>query len=110
LSNPANWLFAAVGDGAVIGFAYGYELGRLDGNGRMLYIHEVGVTEPCRRQGVGCRLMTELKAACKKAGIAKYFLSAYQSNAAANALYRKLGCEVSAESGGNDTMYYLKTE
>jgi ribosomal protein S18 acetylase RimI-like enzyme len=110
LSNPANWLFAAVDGGAVIGFAYGYELSRLDGAGRMLYIHEVGVTEARQRQGIGYRMMTELKAVCKQVGIGKYFLSAYQSNVAANALYRKLGCAVSAESGGNDTMYYLKIE
>jgi hypothetical protein len=42
LSNPMNWLFAYIKDGRIIGFAYGYELNRLNNIGNMLYIHEVG--------------------------------------------------------------------
>lgn len=105
LRNPANWLWAAVCGGAVIGFAYGYALQRLDGAGPMLYIHEVGAAEPWQRQGVGFRMMSALKDACRAAGLSKLFLSCYQSNAGANALYRKLGGEVDSVSHGDDTCY-----
>ena len=44
------WLYAALREDAVIGFAYGYELSSLDGKADMLYIHEVGVAEPEQRR------------------------------------------------------------
>lgn len=110
LVNPDNWLYAAVSEGRIIGFAYGYELRRLDSQGNMLYIHEVGVMEQYQRQGVGYRMMSELKSACREKGICKYFLSANQNNAGANALYQKLGGTVSSESLGKDTSYYFATK
>lgn len=108
LKNPRNWLFAAVYEGVIIGFAYGYELNRLDGKGNMIYINEVGVMDQYRRQGIGFRMMSELKAACKEKKICRYFLTAYQNNEGANALYKKLGGEVPAESGGNDVVYHFR--
>lgn len=108
LENPANWLFAAVKDDVVIGFAYGYELNRLDNKGNMLHVHEVGVMDACQRQGVGYNLMTALKAACREKRISRFFLSAYRNNAGANALYKKLGGQVSEESQGNDVEYHFQ--
>lgn len=52
LKNPNNWIFAALMEDTIIGFAYGYELNRLNNAGNMLYIHEVGVMEKYQRQGV----------------------------------------------------------
>ena len=43
LSDTRNWIYAAVLEGKVIGFAYGYELNRLDRKQNMLYIHEVQI-------------------------------------------------------------------
>lgn len=110
LTNPENWFYAAILQNRIIGFAYGYELRRLDSQGNMLYIHEVGVMEEYQRQGVGYRMMSELKNVCRKKGICRYFLSAYQHNAGANALYKKLGGTVSSESLGKDTNYYFETK
>ncbi len=110
LANPDHWLYAAILQNRIIGFAYGYELRRLDSQGNMLYIHEVGVMEQYQRRGVGYRMMSELKDACREKGICKYFLSAYQNNIGANALYQKLGGTVSGESLGNDTNYYFDTK
>lgn len=105
LRNPNNWIYAAVANDVIIGFAYGYELNRLNNIGNMLYIHEVSVIEEYQKQGIGYRLMTELKAECKSKNICRYFLSTYQNNVGANALYKKLGGVVSEESQGNDTVY-----
>ena len=108
LADPRNWLFAAVEEGMVIGFAYGYELPRLNGIGNMLYIHEVAVAEPFQRRGIGTAMMTALRQVCQGKGICRYFLFTDQANVAANALYRKLGGEVSYDSHGRDTCYFFQ--
>ena len=108
LADARNWLFAAIEGGRVIGFAYGYELTRLSGARAMLYVHEVGVTEGRQRRGVGSALMRALMDECRAADIGKLFLTAYRSNAGANALYRSLGGEVCAGSQGDDVVYWFR--
>ena len=108
LADPDNWLFAAVEEERIVAFAYGYALHRLDG-GTMLYIHEVGVEDARQRQGIGTRLMEELKKTCREAGIRKLFLITDQENAGANALYTKVGGDVSCDSQGRDRMYWFQT-
>ena len=107
LCDPDCWLFAAVEDRRIIGFAYGYALQRLNTQRKMLYIHEVGVLDDCQRQGIGSRLMKELLKACEAEHICKMFLTCYQNNAGANALYRNAGGKLCAESQGQDTVYWF---
>lgn len=109
LSDECNWLFAALEDGKIVGFAYGYELKRLDRAEPMVYIHEVGVKETYQRQGIGYAMMKAMLDECHKRGICKCFLTTYQNNTAANALYRKLGGSVPEESQGKDTVYWFRT-
>lgn len=106
LADPDCWLFAAVKDGRIIGFAYGYALQRLNTDKKMLYIHEVGIMEEYQRQGIGTLLMDRLKADCKAENFCKIFLICDRKNTGANALYRKTGGETSVESQGNDTVYW----
>lgn len=108
LTDPDNWIFAAVEEERIIAFAYGYQLKRLDG-GSMLYIHEVGVEDARQRQGIGTQLMMELKRSCREGGIRKIFLITDQKNDGANALYTKVGGELGTDSGGNDRMYWFGT-
>ena len=107
LQDEDCWMFAALLGETVIGFAYGYALRRLDKKGKMLYIHEVGVMERFWRQGVGYAMMGALREACREEGFCRFFLTAYQDNEGANALYRKLGGQVSEESQGKDTVYHF---
>ena len=108
LKNPRNWLYAAVCTEEIVGFAYGYALERLDSKGNMLYINEVGVAESFQRQGIGFHMMECLMQCCREEGITRCFLAAHQNNPGANALYRKLGGEVSPDSLGQDTCYYFR--
>ncbi len=108
LDDPDCWLFAAVEEQRIIGFAYGYALQRLNTDRKMLYIHEVGVQEGMQRQGIGCQMITKLKEACVKENICKMFLTCYQNNMGANALYRKTGGETCVESQGQDTVYWFQ--
>ena len=110
LSDSRNWLYAAIEDEHILGFAYGYEMNRLDRAEPMLYIHEVGVKETHQRKGIGYNMMCSLLSECEKQGICKCFLTTYQNNIAANALYRKLGGSVPEESQGNDTVYWFRTK
>ena len=108
LEDQDCWLFAAIEGQRVIGFAYGYALQRLNADRKMLYVHEVGVLDAYQRQGIGTRMIEALKKACVEAGFCKMFLTCYQSNAAANALYRKTGGILCAESQGQDTVYWYQ--
>jgi len=110
LSGAGNWLFAALFKGEVIGFAYGWALPRLDAGLPMLYVHELGVASAWQRQGVGTQMLRALFISCRAAGIGKVFLYTQRDNAAANALYQRLGGEPSRDSAGNDVVYYFKTE
>ena len=105
LNNPFNWLYATILKGEIIGFAYGYEVNRLNDMGNMVYIHEVGVLEQYQRQGIGYNMLLSMKALCKERGVCRFFLYTYQNNIGANALYKKLGGVVSDESLGNDRGY-----
>ncbi len=108
LSSPDCWLFAAVLENRIVGFAYGYALQRLNTDRKMLYIHEVGVLDSFQRQGIGTKLMEKLREACEAEKYCKIFLICYQSNAGANALYRKAGGETMVESQGKDTVYWFQ--
>lgn len=108
LANPDCWLFAAMAENRIVGFAYGYALQRLNTERKMLYIHEVGVLEEYQRQGIGTQLILKVKEACRAENICKMFLCCYQNNRGANALYRKTGGQTCAESRGEDTVYWFQ--
>lgn len=103
LSNPMNWIFACIEDNRIIGFAYGYELNRLNNIGNMLYIHEVGVLPEYHRQGVGKQMLNGIKSLCRLSGICRFFLFTEKSNIAACALYESAG----GEPAHNDDVSYF---
>lgn len=107
LSNPMNWVFACIQEEKIVGFAYGYELNRLDNKGDMLYIHEVGVLPQYHRQGIGFEILTGIKKLCKLTGICKFFLFTQKHNIAACALYEKAGGEKTKDAFDDDVTYFF---
>ena len=107
LSDPMNWIFACIQERKIIGFAYGYELNRLDNKGNMLYIHEVGVLPQYHRQGVGLQLLTGIKNLCKMTGICRFFLITQKHNFAACSLYEKAGGQKTLGSCDDDVTYFF---
>ena len=103
LLNPANLIFACTENARIIGFAYGYELNRLDDKGNMLYIHEVGVLPEYQRQGIGTQILNHIKVLCKLSGICRFFLFTQRSNQAACGLYESLH----GEAAHNDDVAYF---
>lgn len=107
LLNTNNWIFACIEDKKIIGFAYGYELNRLDNRGNMLYIHEVGVLPEYQRQGIGYQILTDIKKLCKLMGICRFFLFTQKNNIAACALYEKAGGEKTSDGQDDDVTYFF---
>lgn len=70
-------------------------------------IVNVAVDQDVRRQGIACRLLTELMRKADKEGIKEYTLEVRKSNAPAIALYRKLGF---VEEGVRPAFYDMPVE
>ena len=104
--NNKNWIFACIQGEQIIGFAYGYELNRLDNRRNMLYIHEVSVLPEYQRQGIGLSILSDIEQLCKLSRICKIFLFTQKHNTAACALYEKAGGE-KAKDGYDDVIYFF---
>ena len=63
----------------------------------MLYLHDVDVDEPYRRQGVGRRLLEAFMEAGRSAGASKMFLMTGEGNMPARRLSEGLGGRVAAQ-------------
>ncbi|MEU5823690.1 MULTISPECIES: GNAT family N-acetyltransferase [Streptomyces] len=87
---------ASEGD-EVLGWCWGYRLGRPDGS-MMLYVHGLDVAEAYRRRGIGRSLLTAFMAVGKEAGASTMFLFTDEANAAARSLYESLGGGPPAQS------------
>lgn len=107
LSNDLNWLIACVEDEKVIGFAYGYEMKRLDRKQNMLYIHEVGVLPEYKRQGIGSALLKEMKELSKSRKVYKIFLFTQKHNIPACRLYEKAGGKKTEDGKDDDVTYFF---
>jgi ribosomal protein S18 acetylase RimI-like enzyme len=76
-----------------LGFVFGYELPRRHGDPSIFLVYEIEVNAACRGQGVGSRLMSELRRICRGRGIGEGFVLTEPDNEAANALYAAAGGE-----------------
>jgi ribosomal protein S18 acetylase RimI-like enzyme len=112
LKSSKNWIFACILNNKIIGFAYGYELNRLDRDENMLYIHEVGVLPEYQRKGIGTEIINGIKYLCKMNRICYMFLFTQKSNTGACKLYEKTGGERSwdAKENDDDRSYFFQVK
>ncbi|WP_058301098.1 GNAT family N-acetyltransferase [Gorillibacterium timonense] len=68
------------------------------------FIYDILVYENHRKKGYGQRIIAYLAEAAKKEGLGKIVLNVFAKNAAANALYERMGFEVIAEAKGQKAM------
>ena len=106
LSRPENILIVAAQEGVPIGFLLAYLLDRIDRNQRMVCLYEVGVSEPCRRQGIGRAMIETLKTICRQENAMKTWVITNRSNLAAFRLYESTGATANA-SGDEVTFVYV---
>jgi ribosomal protein S18 acetylase RimI-like enzyme len=91
LSVETNFQLAAFAEGEPVGQLIAYELIRRHGDGRMMFIYEIGVRSDYRRKRVGSGLLDLLRELCGERGIARAFLMTNESNLGAIAFYESLG-------------------
>ena len=104
-ASPSALAFVATEGPEIAGWCWGYHLPRPDALS-MLYLHDVKVDEPYRRQGVGRRLVEAFMDAGRRAGASKMFLTTSEVNMPARRLYEALGGGV-AEEGPTVNYWFL---
>jgi aminoglycoside 3-N-acetyltransferase I len=82
---------AALKDGLVVGGLAAYELHKFERERSEIYIYDLAVAREHRRQGIATALIDELKRIAARRGAYIIFVQADRHDAAAIALYTKLG-------------------
>ena len=90
VEDPRHHMAVAVVDGTVVGFASAVHYLHPD-KPPELWVNEIGVSAPFRRQGVGKRLLDALFAHGASLGCREAWVLTERSNPAAVALYRSAG-------------------
>jgi len=91
LNDDRNYLLAGYLGGVLAGFLVAYELGRLEREEVMTYLHRLDVLPEYQRRGVGRALVEKWKALARERGSYKMFVIASQADDAATALYEATG-------------------
>jgi aminoglycoside 3-N-acetyltransferase I len=91
LASESFIALVAADGGDVIGGIAAYELPKFEQERREIYIYDIAVAEPYRRQGIATALIESLRAIAKARGAYVIFVQADPPDAPAVALYTKLG-------------------
>jgi ribosomal protein S18 acetylase RimI-like enzyme len=94
LADGRNYLLAGYVDGALAGFLVAYELGRLERDEVMTYLHRLDVLPDYHRRGVGRALVEKLKELAGERSSYKMFVITSGDNEAATALYEATGGQI----------------
>lgn len=91
LSGEQFFALAAIVDDRVVGGLAGYELRKFEQSRSELYIYDLAVLEPYRRQGIASALIERAKAVARERGAWVLYVQADLGDEPAIALYSKLG-------------------
>jgi len=91
LVKPHVIVLAAFAEDQVIGGLIAYELEKLEQARSELYIYDLAVAEPQRRQGIATALIGQLKSIAAERGAFVIYVQADYADPPAIALYEKLG-------------------
>lgn len=91
LSKETNYLIAAYVDEVFAGFLYAYELDRIEQQRPMMFFYSIDVLNQYRRQGIGKRLIEELKHICAERNVSKMYVLTDEANVVAMKLYESTG-------------------
>jgi aminoglycoside 6'-N-acetyltransferase I len=91
LAGPRHHLVVALEDGQLVGFISAVHYVHPDKSRPQLWINEVAVAPPYRRQGIGRRLMERLLDRGRELGCRQAWLGTDRSNTAARRLYAAAG-------------------
>jgi ribosomal protein S18 acetylase RimI-like enzyme len=103
LANPANYLIIAELGQRLAGFVLAYRLDRLDRPQGQLFVYEVAVLPEFQGQGIGTRLMEEIRRIVNDELLIEAFVVTDRANQAARHLYDRTGAYVEA----GESMVYV---
>jgi ribosomal protein S18 acetylase RimI-like enzyme len=90
LAGAGHHLLVAYDDERPVGFISGVEITHPD-KGTEMFLYELGVDEPARRQGIASALIEALATLAREHGCTGMFVFADDDNAPALATYRRAG-------------------
>lgn len=91
LKKETNYLLAAYVDNTLAGFAYAYELDRIEQSKPMVFLYSIDVLPEYQRRGIGKQLIEALRAEFTEEGFCKMFVLTDEGNTAAMRLYQSTG-------------------
>ena len=103
LGSDSVWFLLAHAGETPVGLAILIRIPKLDHRRGFLYLDELSVLEPWRRQGIGRRLMERSIELSREVGLAGLRLLTQEDNAPARALYESVGM-----TGGKTLLYQLR--
>lgn len=91
LAQPHIIALVAEAESAVIGGLVAYQLAKLEQAHSEIYIYDLAVAEPWRRQGIATALIDQLRSIARELGAWVVYVQADHGDPPAIALYSKLG-------------------
>jgi len=101
-----SYLFAAIIDRKVVGYALAFRFPSLYAEGFLAYLYDIEVLEDQRRKGVGKLLINFMLTNLKTDGVKELWLGTATDNIEGQELFRSTGAEKSGETF-NDFTYNL---
>jgi len=98
LGNPANYLLVAEVGSEAVGFLMAYRLERADREAGQMFVYEIDVAAPWRRQGFGTVLLQKITALAREEGMFEVFVLTSRGNEAARKLYAGAGGSIEDDS------------
>jgi ribosomal protein S18 acetylase RimI-like enzyme len=106
LTDKRTYLFAAIMNDYVIGYALAYRFPSLYASDYLAYLYDIEVLKTHRKKGVGRLLMKTLLTHLKSDGVSELWLGTATDNVEGQALFRSTGGVKSGETF-NDFTYEL---
>jgi ribosomal protein S18 acetylase RimI-like enzyme len=106
LTDDRTYLFAAILDNDIIGYALAYKFPSLYSSNYLAYLYDIEVLEMYRRKGAGRLLIETLLAHLKSDGVTEFWLGTAVDNIEGQALFSSTGGIKSGETF-NDFTYEL---
>jgi aminoglycoside 3-N-acetyltransferase I len=91
LSNPANYFLVAEAEGDVAGFLMAYRLERADRDACQMFVYEIDVAAPWRRQHLATALLRKITDLAREEGMLEAFVLTSRGNETARRLYARTG-------------------
>ncbi len=107
LDDNRSYLFAAIKENFVVGYALAYRFPSLYTSGYLTYLYDIEVSINYRRKGIGKLLIETILEHLKPDNVSELWLGTGIDNTGGQALFRSTGA-IKSEEVFNDYTYYLE--